>query len=108
MKITKKFTSLFKTKQIDPAEALNPRGEVQKPFITHISIFGYANCPPESDLFKSVVEVTHGLAEAGYVVVDGGGPGVMRAATIGAKKAAGKVIGVTYWDNSLSKRYDSF
>lgn len=37
------------------------------------------------------------LAEAGYTVVDGGGPGLMRAATEGAKNGGGKVIGVTFY-----------
>jgi uncharacterized protein (TIGR00730 family) len=63
--------------------------------IKTVAIFGYADAKPEDPLFKSVVEVARALAKAGYTVVDGGGPGVMRAATIGAKGEGGKVIAVT-------------
>ncbi len=34
------------------------------------------------------------------MIADGGGPGVMRAASLGAKSAGGKVIGVTFQGNA--------
>lgn len=69
--------------------------------IQNVAIFGYSDAPVHSRLFKSVREVTKCLAEAGYTVVDGGGPGVMRAATIGAKEGGGKVIGVTLYSEDI-------
>jgi uncharacterized protein (TIGR00730 family) len=63
--------------------------------IENVAIFGYADATRNDKLYKDVVKVTKMLAEAGYTVVDGGGPGVMRAATFGAKEGGGKVIGVT-------------
>lgn len=69
--------------------------------IQYVAIFGYADASENSALFKSVREVTKELAEAGYTVVDGGGPGVMRAATIGAKEGGGKVIGVTLYAEDI-------
>lgn len=69
--------------------------------IQYVAIFGFADASENSELFKSVREVTKELAEAGYVVVDGGGPGVMRAATIGAKDGGGKVIGVTLYAEDI-------
>lgn len=69
--------------------------------IQNIAIFGYADAPAHGELFKTVREVTRCLAEAGYTVVDGGGPGVMRAATIGAKEGGGKVIGVTLYSEDI-------
>jgi uncharacterized protein (TIGR00730 family) len=63
--------------------------------IKNVAIFGYADAPDKSELYESVLEVSKQLAQAGYTVVDGGGPGVMRAATVGAKSGGGKVIGVT-------------
>jgi uncharacterized protein (TIGR00730 family) len=60
-----------------------------------VAIFGYADALVRGNLYKSVFEVAKRLAEAGYMVVDGGGPGVMRAATLGAKEAGGKVLAVT-------------
>lgn len=65
--------------------------------IQYVAIFGYADAVEHGDLFQSVREVSKKLAEAGYIVVDGGGPGVMRAATIGAKEGGGRVIGVTLY-----------
>lgn len=62
--------------------------------IEQVTIFGSAHAPDNGDLFKEVVEVTKKLAEVGYIVVDGGGPGVMRAATQGARMGGGKVIGI--------------
>ncbi len=62
--------------------------------IEQVTIFGSAHAPDSGDLFKEVVEVTKKLAEVGYIVVDGGGPGVMRAATQGARMGGGKVIGI--------------
>lgn len=69
--------------------------------IQNVAIFGYADAPEHSELYKSVREVTKCLAEAGYTVVDGGGPGVMRAATIGAKEGGGRVIGVTLYAEDI-------
>lgn len=65
--------------------------------IQQVAIFGYADCVEDDELYKSVLQVSEKLAKAGYTVVDGGGPGVMRAATLGAKAGNGKVIGVTFY-----------
>ena len=64
--------------------------------IDQIAIFGSAHTSDESDLAKEVFEVCKQLAEAGYTIVDGGGPGVMRAATDGAHMGGGKVVGITF------------
>lgn len=64
--------------------------------IDQIAIFGSAHIRDDSDLAKEVFEVCKKLAEIGYVIVDGGGPGVMRAATNGAHAGGGKAIGVTF------------
>lgn len=64
--------------------------------IDQIAIFGSAHTSNKSDLSKEVFEVCKNLAEAGYTIVDGGGPGVMRAATDGAHLGGGKVVGITF------------
>lgn len=69
--------------------------------IQYIAIFGFADASENDKLFQTVRSVTKELAEAGYTVVDGGGPGVMRAATIGAKEGGGKVIGVTLYSEDI-------
>ncbi len=65
--------------------------------IHQVAIFGYADAVEDDELYKSAVEVSKRLAEAGYGIVNGGGPGVMRASTVGAKAGGGKVIGVTLY-----------
>ncbi len=62
--------------------------------VEQVAIFGSSHANLESELAKEAFEVAKKLAEAGYIVVDGGGPGVMRAATMGAKSASGKVVGI--------------
>ena len=64
--------------------------------IDHVTIFGSAHALEDSEVVKDTHDVCKTLAEAGYVIVNGGGPGVMRAATLGAKAGGGKVIGVTF------------
>lgn len=62
--------------------------------IEQVAIFGSSHASLDSELAKEAYGVCKKLAEAGYIVVDGGGPGIMRAATMGAKSVGGKVIGV--------------
>ncbi|MBI2086270.1 LOG family protein [Candidatus Daviesbacteria bacterium] len=62
--------------------------------IEQVAIFGSSRVSQDTPLAKKVFEVAKKLAQAGYIVADGGGPGVMRAATRGAKEGGGKVIGV--------------
>lgn len=64
--------------------------------INQVAIFGSSHIDESHSLFKEVLEVCKKLAGVGYIIVDGGGPGIMRAATQGAKMAGGKVIGVTF------------
>ncbi len=70
--------------------------------IENVAVFGYADAKPGEALFESVANVAEELARAGYTIVDGGGPGVMRAATTGAKKGGGKAIAVTLHSKDLT------
>jgi small subunit ribosomal protein S11 len=85
MTLWKKFGKLLRLRK-KSAKAIS---------IHNVAIFGYADAKPGDELFNSTKEVAKGLARLGYTVVDGGGPGVMRAATIGAKQGGGKVLAVT-------------
>lgn len=69
--------------------------------IHQVTIFGSSHTEDDSALYNEAFAVCKKLAEAGYVVVDGGGPGVMRAASLGAKEGGGKVIGVTFDANGI-------
>ena len=59
-----------------------------------VSVFGSARTAPEDPYYKSAVECGKLLAEAGYGVITGGGPGIMEAASRGAKEAGGQSIGL--------------
>lgn len=65
--------------------------------IKQIAIFGYADTMPHDLLYEEVKAVARKLAEAGFIIIDGGGPGAMRAATEGAHLGGGKAIGVTFY-----------
>ena len=70
--------------------------------IEQIAIFGFADTHPADKLYKEAYQVAYALAKAGYTIVDGGGPGVMEAASRGAKAAGGKVIGVTFYPEGVN------
>ena len=65
--------------------------------IKAITIFGFADCQPDSKLYRDAVEVTRLLAENGLEIVNGGGPGVMRAATEGAHEGGGTATVATFY-----------
>lgn len=65
-------------------------------YIKNVAFFGDANISPADETYKAAFDVAELLASEGFVVVDGGGPGVMEAATSGAEKSNGKTISVTF------------
>lgn len=69
--------------------------------IQRLTFLGYADSVPGDDLFEVVEEVSKLCAQKGYTIINGGGPGVMKASTVGAKKAGGKAIGVTFYPKDI-------
>jgi uncharacterized protein (TIGR00730 family) len=65
-------------------------------YIKNIAFFGDADISEADETYKAAFDVAEALAKEGYVIVDGGGPGVMEAATSGAVKGGGKTISVTF------------
>ncbi len=63
----------------------------------NITIFGFADAHEDRPVWKDAYNTAKLLAEHGYTIVNGGGPGVMKAASLGAKEANGKVIGVSFY-----------
>ena len=59
-----------------------------------VSVFGSARIKPGSPYYELGTEVGSLLAQAGYVVVTGGGPGLMEAANKGAAEAGGSSVGL--------------
>lgn len=69
--------------------------------IKRVAFFGSATMPMHSPIWNEAFETARLLAEDGFEIVDGGGPGIMKAASMGAKEANGKVIGVTYYPKDV-------
>jgi len=67
-----------------------------------VTCLGFADAHEDDPLFKEAFEVGKALAAAGYTVANGGGPGVMRASTLGAKSVGGHVIGVTFYPKDVA------
>ena len=68
----------------------------KKGFIKNIAFFGDADISEADETYTQAFKLAGILAKEGYVIVDGGGPGVMEAATSGAEKEGGSTITVTF------------
>ncbi len=81
-----------------------------------VTVFGSARVPEGDPWYEQAREVGRRLAEAGFGVITGGGPGIMEAANRGAREAGGLSIGCNiqlpreqhtnpYVDRSVSFHY---
>jgi len=62
--------------------------------IPAVTIFGSARTRPEHKYYQWAAEVARLLSEAGYNIITGGGPGIMEAANLGARRGRGMSIGL--------------
>src|SRR5205807_10521336 len=58
-----------------------------------ISIFGSARTPREDAYYVAAERTGQAIAERGFAVITGGGPGIMEAANKGCKQAGGLSVG---------------
>src|SRR3989344_5853686 len=70
--------------------------------IKQLSYFGFADAAQNDPLYKKAFEVSKYLTGKGYVCINGGGPGTMRAVSEGAKAAGGYAIGVTFYPKDIT------
>ncbi len=68
-----------------------------RPLIKNIAFFGDAGVKKNTPLYKQAYDVAKLLASEGYTIVNGGGPGVMDAATHGAEEVGGETLTVTFY-----------
>ncbi len=67
-----------------------------KQLINNIAFFGFSGSVPGDDNFESARTVARTVARSGRIVVNGGGPGIMLAATLGARDVGGKSVAVYF------------
>jgi uncharacterized protein (TIGR00730 family) len=80
-----------------------------------VAVFGSARSRPGDRDYQLAYDMGHAIAEAGFPVITGGGPGDMEGANKGARDAGGESIGISielpnekpnpYVTRSLSFRY---
>lgn len=106
----------------DPWRVFRIMGEFVEGFDTlsgigkAVSMFGSARTLPNEPDYKAATETARLLAEAGFAVITGAGPGIMEAANKGAREGGGLSIGLNielpfeqgindYVDLAISFRY---
>jgi uncharacterized protein (TIGR00730 family) len=83
----------------DPWRALRILGEFVHGFDAlaevgaGVCVFGSARTPAGDPMYEAARDLGRRLAEAGFAVITGGGPGIMEAANRGAREAGGLSIG---------------
>jgi uncharacterized protein (TIGR00730 family) len=58
-----------------------------------VTVFGSARTKPEDPYYEKAVDTARMLAEEGFPIITGGGPGIMEAANRGAQEGNGLSIG---------------
>lgn len=69
--------------------------------IKYVAIFGSADIDRNHPLYQDAFVIARYLAYHDKVVVNGGGPGVMAAATEGAASAGGQTLAVTFYPQDM-------
>lgn len=69
--------------------------------IKYIAIFGSADVDEKHPLYQEAFNIARTLAYHDKVIVNGGGPGTMDAATKGAQAAGGQTIAVTFYPKNM-------
>jgi len=74
--------------------------------IVQVAFLGGAGWKKDDLPYKGSFDTAKILAENGFEVFNGGGPGVMRASTEGAHAGGGKAIAITYHPSNTKRHYE--
>src|SRR5210317_1228573 len=72
---------------VDSFETMSQQGPL-------VTVFGSARTKPEEHDYQEAEKMGRLLAQNGFGVLTGGGPGIMEAANKGAKEAGGNSVGL--------------
>ncbi len=67
-----------------------------------VAFFGDAAVLPDSHYYQAAYHAAKKLAKMGYVIINGGGPGIMDASTRGAESVNGHTESVTFYPEHAS------
>jgi hypothetical protein len=65
--------------------------------VKNIAFFGHSDLSKKDKVYQDAFRVAQILASKGFTIVNGGGPGVMMAATEGAKSVGGETLSITFY-----------
>ncbi len=74
----------------------------EKKKIRQVAYFGFADAAQNDPLYKEAFECAKYLTSKGFVAINGGGPGTMKAVSEGAKAAGGTAVGVTFYPKDIT------
>ncbi len=66
-----------------------------------VAFFGSADIDQNHPISKEVFSIAQTMAKQGKIVVNGGGPGVMEAATRGAESVNGETVAITFYPKDM-------
>ncbi|MBD3250377.1 MAG: hypothetical protein GF381_02305 [Candidatus Pacebacteria bacterium] len=69
--------------------------------IKRVAFFGSADVAQEDQVCQEVFKAAQTLARKKKVIVNGGGPGVMEAATRGAESVEGETVAITFYPEDM-------
>ena len=70
--------------------------------IKNVTVFGFSECGEKDAEYQAAYQTAKFLAEKGYHIINGGGPGIMRAATKGAHDGGGKVTTIPFIPTNMT------
>lgn len=73
--------------------------------INNITFFGDSAIPEGDPIYNDAFETAKLLAQNGYLIANGGGPGIMKAATSGAESVNGETTAI-YWEPKLASHFE--